>query len=578
MNLKLIGNNIVETPEGKQFVIGLRWLDPVVGGTKFSRKVKLSQKLAEAQVNTGVEFHTGDDSVQAGGDPQEEYKGKLSLAVLVASGIEDSTIAFARVEDDTYWVCCIKSDGTIEMTSDRVLNSYDLTDYITERLNLDGTEINTRVINFGTAFEFDDFEINDKLEHVDNLFNLDPKGAERKNASIVKLSTKFNQMLIGGVVSALSLVTVGGYLYITTELPEMTAIARGDYSQTFNGQYSRMSRQLTAIESSGRALAMDKDSFIRESQKQYNEFILSYPTDDLNPFYVLLQMKDNLPLHQNGWVKSRTAYTDGKYYVSYERVGDYPSSSNFKELDKSLIQYDLGEGSELRPLRTLSDGNVRLYEYYIPIELSDEYLEFAQKEREIEDQRASVVAQVREKKRELDSIRSAISDSQNSVYSLNLLDKKDSLIAGNIIREITSQVERSKQPVEEMLDLIEGFEAIEELEVPLHTNTLLSENGIEDELVPLLQILPMLETSSPAQIDGLPQGVTDSFYSSQEYITKSEIDVSMELSLRDIAYAEPLLKLEYVFLGEIIVDISRTGKESVDFKIFLHELNRDYAF
>ncbi|MDK9793837.1 hypothetical protein [Vibrio sp. D431a] len=577
MIYKLIGNNTIEIESGKQFAIGLKWLEPVLAGNQFASKVRLSQKLTEAKIDAGVEFTTTNKVIQAAGVAQDEQKNKYSLASYVAHVLSPDTLVFTRIEADTFWVLMRNEDGSIETTSDKIMDSADLEQYIRERLRLSVSENELRIINIGIDYQSDDLSLMDKIEYKPDLIDFEDKELLKKSL-IGSLNTNFNQKLIAGVGLLFAGIVGAGYYYITTELPEIEQIQNGYYSGSFNSKYSSVNRDYNAIMNANRTGAMNKELFVREAQKQYNEFILSYPEDSLKPFRVLQSIKENLPRYSDGWFKSKIAYTDGKFYVSYERLGVWPSSADFLTLDKSLTSISIEGGVEVRPLRILNDGNMRLYEYYLPKEYSDAYLQFTQEERRVLDQKSEIVAKISEEKRQLDAIKNSILETQNSVYNLNLLDKKDPLIAQNIISSITQEVKKSKEPIKAIKDMVSQYEEIGEVPVPTHNETLLKENGIEDLIYPMMQRMPFLERGQPQEDDGFPQGIEDRFFGDKTYISKNIVKVKFNLPLTEINRAKTLLSKDYVFLSDVIVALPLEGKEEITFNIFTHELNRDYAF
>lgn len=575
MEWTLVNNNLVEDENGRNFAIELNWLPFVIEKKELQKKVKLSKLISDNKVEWGATISNATSGVVQIAEGMQEVKGKVSLAALLAGIGKVNCIYFNKVSDGSYWVVCVNQNGSIEMTSDRVMTFYALRDYISERLALNTKEEYPTIYNMGVKVNFDDFEIDDLVEPF-NTSELIPKEKACAHALVKPLSGNFNKKLFIGTQAVLLAAAGGIYYYLTTDSEEIQAIAEGQYSAPFTGKFGKISQEFKKVKNQSRKKVMTDELFYKDAVEQFNNYVLSNNMSNIDAIETIINIKNVSPVRIGGWKFESLYFNNGVFYARYEKIGEYPASVNYKDLDKLVIEhYDKVSEYNISPVRIEELGQKRIYEIGVYRKDNPALIEFITKKQELEAKKAEVISKAEKMISDLQVKSNQISELENSLEMLSLWDKKNVELVQNIADNISNLAMSSQPLLKSAAQEVDKYKKIGDVEIPAHKDKLMGEGGLQDTLYPLLQNYPQLKWGSYTVAGGYPKGVTDGKYKDRTVLNTYRMLLTLS------GDQDELLTLGEIFGKSFVRIVSIQNlvdgfKDNLSLVIEVNEVNQDY--
>ncbi|WP_210498578.1 hypothetical protein [Vibrio crassostreae] len=574
MEWTLINKNTVETEDGKSYAIELNWLPFDIETREIHKKMKLSKQVSDNKVEFGASISNPNSGVIQLADAPSESKGKLSLACALATSENANSIFFMKVTDGQYWVACVNQDGSIEMTSDRVMTFYALRDYVSERLALNSDDNQPEIYNMGVNLTFDDLDIDEKVQFFD--ISTLPDEKKNLNAMVKPMSGSFNKKLMFAGQAVLVSIAGGVYYYLTSDADDLLAIKNGDHSAPFESAYNKLRNDYNKIKGSAKKKRMNEESFIKEGREQFNNKMLASNLSNREIADHFDAIKKISPPFLGGWSIREIAYENEKFYLFYGRQGSYPLSVTYKDFD-ALLEGDFEKYASVgvTPIRIEEDGNVRVFEVSVQKADNPALLEFISSKKLISKRRNDASADIAKNLSDLNVFSDNIGELEGSLDMLTIWDKKNTELIGNIAENITNIVHKAQPTIKETQKKIREYNEIEDVSIPAHVEKLLPEGGVEDVIYPVLQSYGNLSWGSATMTGGYPSGIDDSAFEGEKIITTYEMNLLLNGSQERFNQMSSILDPEYITITGIKNTFSGVD-DKVSFYIRVNEINQDY--
>ncbi len=575
MEWKLKHNNLVETSNGDSFAVGVNWMLAQHEKSEFKKEIAISKQVSANKIECGCTVsHSKANVVQlAMADP--ELKGQPSLAATLFHMGFSNAIFCLKLSDSSYWVLCINSDHTIEMTSDNVMERFGVRDYIGERLSLKVDGDKPRIYNLGEEFAIDDIEIDDIMEQLD-FAELFEKTKPSSNSVVRSLSGNLIKHLMFGFYGTLIALSGGAYFYLTTESEDLIALKNGEYSSPFNHSLTTVTQKFKKLKNSSARKRLTKDSFIALGREQYNSVVLTRTMTNDEAVEHIKSIDRFLRPRLKGWQLAGLTYRNQSFYVAYSRVYKAPYATNYKELDIAMEEHFASSSDySVAPTFIEKEGEIRHYEITVPKKEQKRLLNFLAKKKKIANEREEISSEIVHLLSNLNKIQAEIGDTEGSVSYLGMWDKKDSALITNIIHRIEDSALSATPDFQKVKTKLKELSEISDVEIPEHSETLLQEGGVEDIIYPILQDINTIKWASYQYAQGFPRNVEDKVYEDERMIRQKVINLEFSRSVQHLHDLESVYKKDYVQINDIEVNYN-SAPESLSLNIVMAEVNQDY--
>lgn len=574
MNWELINSNVVKCNEN-QFAICLDWTIGQTEKRNFRKRVKVSKMINTINADCGYVLDVPKTKAIQVGKIKSELRGKPCLAGILSHKCKPNSIYFMKVSDSDFWVCAINADQTVEISSDKLWPFFGVKDFLSEKIILSQDEnarSSLKIYNLGTEINFADSEIDEKVVQL----NLDDILTDEKLLSkhhTQNLSGNFNKKLMISIWASVGVVGGGFYYWLNTDLEQLTQLKNGDYSHSFTSKYSSANKQLKTIKTQSAKKRLDVEGFIKIGLEEYNQHVLTQNLSNEDIVNKVLRVKDILPIYISGWKLESIDYEDEKITVIYDRTSSFPTSVNFKELDKNLAE-ELGDKLSLSPMRVDKLASKRYYDIPVASINNPKYLEYIGKKKDVENSRQNELNEIEKLMHDLNQKSSKIQNLESSVATLNMLDKKNEQLLENIAQRITSEANDSSELFKSLNNHFNSYNQIKDVSIPDHSNTFIKEGGIVEEIYPLLQDHSRLKWQKEKTIGGYPNSVDDKIFKDKKLIITKSLLIGFGSASIISTYTD-LLKRDDCRIYRFKIDIDK-GSETSVVQLNFNEYNQDY--
>lgn len=576
MKWELLGKETVII-ENVKLHVGAKWLPAIKEKSGFSRKLKVNNQLITSGTTTGCIIDESDSAqiVNCG----QEY---LNMPLLAPAFFgEKNSLYFAKVSDELYWVVSYDDDGSIDIASDSdsVKELFPLRDYIREVMDLSDASEKFRIINIGERVYLDDQHIDARVEHKP-LTDAEFKKIKDTKYKVKRQAGNLKKKLY--LAGSASVGTVGFLIHsLMTSIPdEIIAIQDGEHSGIFTRDYNGVKKQynaITTLEKQSQRMSLEK--VVLMGKEEFNDYILSRGLTNQEVVENTLNIRQSSPFTLKGWIRNSVEYKNDKFLITYVRKGEHPVSSTYKQLDDSLAKslYD-NDGITISPVSLSPKGDIRTYDVLVERNQQEEYAKYLEVKRDIMNRKSQSIAKLRQTQLELDSTKREIENIEDSVNFLGVFDRRDDDVINQIISRIEETQRDAKPTIQRMKSSITKYEAIEDIVPPEHSERLLNEMGIENNLFPLFQSTSTYSWSIPVASHSFPSGVSDDKFKDIKVINASTIELQFKNGVFSLLSAKNVLEMPYIFVDSVTIKETKSGEVEAKIKISINELNQDYIF
>lgn len=573
MKWELSGKNTVII-EQQKFYVGANWLPAIKEKAGLSRKFKINNQLISTGTTMGCIIEDK-SSIQIGSCNQD-YLGMPLLATNFFG--ESNTLYFAKVSEELYWVVSFDSDGCIDVAddSDNLMELYPLRSYMREVVDLSDSSENFKIVNIGDRVYLDDPSLDPRIEHIP-LSEEDLKSFAASSSIVKRQAGNLKTKIYA--TGALSLGGVGALMYsLVTSLPqEVIEIRDGGHSHDFTMQYNKLKKTFNDISNVEKSTQkMSDERVVLLGKEEFNDYVLSRGLSNKEILENVLRIRDITPVKLKGWSRNLVEYSNDKFIVTYSRDGEHPISSTYKELDRSLVGYLKEHHDVIATAVSLSErGSKRVYDIIVQREQGKEYASYLEEKRKFINTKAAVMAKLRQTQQELDSAKREIETVESSVDSLGIFERRDGQSISYILGKIEDIFNSNKETLLKMQEAIDEYKLITPVVPPEHTDRLLGEMGIEQNLYPIFQSTNQYSWSNPVVKMSFPSGITDEKFKNKKIIKGSTIRLKISDGVFGVWSVSEVIYKPYIFVDGVKVIESYDGS-SMEVDISINELNQDF--
>ncbi|ELP5898552.1 hypothetical protein QTV49_000426 [Vibrio vulnificus] len=573
MKWELSGKNTVII-EDQKFHVGANWLPAIKEKSGFSRKLKVNNQLISTGTTMGCIIENK-SSAQIG-SCSKDYLGMPLLAANYFG--ESSTLYFAKVSEELYWVISFDSDGCIDVAddSDSLMELYPLRSYIREVVDLSEASESFKIINIGDRVYLDDPSLDPRVEHIP-LSEEELKSFSASSSKVKRQAGNLKTKIYSA--GLLSLGGFGALMYsLVTSLPqEVIDIRDGGHSSAFTAQYNKLKKSFNEISNEEKkAQKMTDERVILLGKEEFSDYVLSRGLSNQEILENVLRIRDVTPVKLKGWSRGVVEYSNDKFIVTYTRDGEYPMSSTYKELDVALVGNLKEKHKVVATAVSLTDrGTKRVYDIIVHRDQGKEYANYLEEKRDFVNAKASVMAQLRQTQQELDSAKREIETVEYSVNSLGIFERRDKQSIGFILDRIEEISSTNKDVLLRMGQLVTDYRMIKPVVPPEHSDRLLGEMGIEQNLYPIFQSTNQYVWSNPVVTRSFPSGVTDEKFKNKKIIKGSTIKLKIIDGVFGVWSVSDVISNPYIFIDGVKVIESYEGS-AMEVDISINELNQDF--
>lgn len=492
-----------------RFAINSRWFVEVSNENKLKSGLMTPLKMLIEDVACGL-------VVDLNGKRQiaKSQRASSGLPLLAACfiGKKKNCCIFSKVGVDKYWAISINANGFVTGSpdNDKCSSLDELKKFIYQEMIMSDDQSSYEIVNVGDRVELGAVELSSLLkeetlgEDFLKLIVLDDVTAERQ------IGFRRTQIGLGAGCVGAALLGLGYYFFYVTP-PIVNDIANGVYSDGFTRQYNSLKEQEEKLFYTNNR-PKTKADIMNDSLSEFNEFLLTRNKSNQKLVSSIVSAHHVLPERLDGWGFTSLSMNNGTNEVVYTRLGKFPVSLSYANLDADITKLLEFRGYSISPVRLLSDANVRVYQIKSNDDsasaLSPAYTKYLAQKRESIEGRQKLIDVIKDEQAKLDRVKSAVEDSEQSVQLLSTFDAHDSKVVDLILESISGKIKSAKPLTVAIKKDLERLREYKSMQPPANSDYLLSDSEVSVAFVNQLQSIPNITWSHPKKTVTFPSALT----------------------------------------------------------------------